>query len=1287
MKALFRVGISARNNHPGGSSCADSSSQIPVSLAEGTGVNHSIQKSHAERGAPPPPRPHPRPQRLLPSAHHLHPLRQQGNQHLLPRSPLPILLRSVSGTYLVIGLQLTSPGKAGPPWVPHHPRGCWCSGPGTNRDGGADCCMSKSIISYTILVDTSIRNTSSSLPSKTLLVRKSVYTENGVAERKNRTLIEVARTMLADLPVPFWAEAVNTACYVLNRVLVTKPQNKILYELLIEDQPNVAGTGPNWMFDLDFLTNSMNYIPVSVENQVHMDAGTQDYYVAGSSGKDKEPTREYILLPLHPHRIRIPVEDVAPAAHENPSENSPKVKTQLSHNLTHPSDLLLLTRFLIPFQKALVGIMEITTQAAQIKDLKSQIKQLKKKAKPVISHHNAWIKSVSMKKRLARKKSLKKKLMQKEFISKQRRKLVKSKPTLHKDPAFNDFDDIVDDAMDYMETEDSQDEGRTSSKTLELSLSGDTVVLEEKENAEKEVNTEDPVSTAQPKISTDKPKDVSTDKDDKGTAKPKDGNSDESTTPTMTSIPTPTVFGDDETIAQILIVMSQNKVKQKEKEKGVEIKDTEDTDRPRTKIERSILTLKPLPKIDPKAKGKKKIEEEDESDTESEDITEAKKKFKMLANDEEIARKVQEEWEAEENKKRLAEEEATMAAFTNEYDFIQARLNADKILAEKLQEEEREKFTIKQRAKFLYDTIAAQRRFLAQQRSEAIRNKLPTRNQLRNQMMTYLKHVGGYKHAQLNKKKFEEIQVMYEKVKRENERFIPITKDDKLIEEMNKKAAGMDKEEVSKELESSRQKTNSDHEEENQLRIFLKIVPEEEEKIDYEILGTRADGSSRWIKTFSEMIKLFDMMDLIELHSLVMKRYKTIPPEGIDLLLWVHVLRLEDGTEINMLAKRRYPLTKHTLKRMMDLRLTTVSDDDTVFDLLRLSIHLVVYGEELAIPEQMATGKGISNPLMADSLPKTTKTTFGGNKESKKIQKTILKQQYENFTASKTEGLNKTYDRFQKLISQLEIHGEVISPEDANLKFMRSLPSAWNTHTLIMRNKADLDTLSMDDLYNNLKVPQLDNEDLDQIDTDDLEEMDLKWRGPFARECRAPRNQGNRNIDKTTRVVPVETSTNALVVTDRMGYDWSYQTEEEPIDFALMAYSSSGSSSSSSSDTKTDVGFHSQVNENEMHMNKSEVFESASDSSVNESEEDYNQVNNRYKTGDGHHTVPPPYTGNFMPPRPDLSFAGLDNSVFRPTVSETVTSVHEFETSTSETSKESMKKSKTVWPSAPIIEE
>ncbi|GJU34389.1 putative ribonuclease H-like domain-containing protein [Tanacetum coccineum] len=104
----------------------------------------------------------------------------------------------------------------------------------------------------------------------------------------------------------------------------TKRVEENLHINFLEDQPNVTGTGPNWMFDLDFLTNSMNYIPVSVENQVNVDACTQDSYVVGSSGKDKGSTQEYILLPLQPHRTRIPAEDVAPAAHEKPSESSPK---------------------------------------------------------------------------------------------------------------------------------------------------------------------------------------------------------------------------------------------------------------------------------------------------------------------------------------------------------------------------------------------------------------------------------------------------------------------------------------------------------------------------------------------------------------------------------------------------------------------------------------------------------------------------------------------------------------------------------------------------------------------------------------------------------------------------------------------------------------------------------------------------------------------------------------------------------------------------------------------------
>ncbi|GJU96673.1 ribonuclease H-like domain-containing protein [Tanacetum coccineum] len=376
-------------------------------------------------------------------------------------------------------------------------------------------------------------------------------------------------------------------------------------------------------------------------------------------------------------------------------------------------------------------------------------------------------------------------------------------------------------------------------------------------------------------------------------------------------------------------------------------------------------------------------------------------------------------------------------------------------------------------------------------------------------------------------------------------------------------------------------------------------------------------------------------------------------------------------------------------------------------------------------------------------------------------------------------------NRFQKLISQLEIHGEVISQEDANLKLLRSLPSAWNNIALIMRNKSDLDILSMDDLYNNLKVYefeikgqtssslnshnvafvssdnscstnetintvysvsaasskdqasnasyaddvmfsffanqsnalQLDNDDLEQIDANDLEEIDLKWkvailtmrvkrfikktgrkldlndketigfdrkkvecynchrRGNFARECKALRNQG----------IEIE------MLQEGMHH---FQAEEGLTNFALMAYTSQGSSSSDSEREalnksnleiigyqmgleslearivvhekneavyEENIEFLNQISTKDKiglgydgQMNESEVVHSVFNS--RESDVDDNPVNDRFKTGDGFHAVPPPYTRNYMPPRPDLSFAGLDESVFKSAVRKTTTS-------------------------------
>ncbi|GKB24079.1 hypothetical protein Tco_0863480 [Tanacetum coccineum] len=102
--------------------------------------------------------------------------------------------------------------------------------------------------------------------------------------------------------------------------------------------------------------------------------------------------------------------------------------------------------------------------------------------------------------------------------------------------------------------------------------------------------------------------------------------------------------------------------------------------------------------------------------------------------------------------------------------------------------------------------------------------------------------------------------------------------------------------------------------------------------------------------------------------------------------------------------------------------------------------------------------------------PEAIKSRFGGNDESKKIQKYILRQLFEGFSVSNLEGLHKGYDMFQSLLSQLEIHGAGVSTEDANQKFLRSLPSAWSQVSLIMRTKPGVDSLSFDDLYNNLRV-------------------------------------------------------------------------------------------------------------------------------------------------------------------------------------------------------------------------
>ncbi|GKD30416.1 hypothetical protein Tco_1241194, partial [Tanacetum coccineum] len=295
----------------------------------------------------------------------------------------------------------------------------------------------------------------------------------------------------------------------------------------------------------------------------------------------------------------------------------------------------------------------------------------------------------------------------------------KCKPSIWKEGASH--------GMDYMDTEEAVTEGRQSKETEEQNVTHDTEVLEKGGSNEEPVNAAGNigVSTAV-NISTASRPEVST-------ATPM-------TPPTTTS-----VFEDEDIFLADALVMLSDKAKLK----GVEIKEKKDAERPA----RSVLTLKPLPKIDPKDKGKGVLEEEPEPvKVKSKDQGEA-----QIERDAEIALKVQAELDEEARLERQRQEQASLNYIANLYDEVQARIDADHELAVRWTQEEQEKY-----------------KQLAEERAAAIRNKPPINSQLRSLMMTYLKHIGRYKHAQLNKNTLEEIQVLYIKEQERIADFVPI---------------------------------------------------------------------------------------------------------------------------------------------------------------------------------------------------------------------------------------------------------------------------------------------------------------------------------------------------------------------------------------------------------------------------------------------------------------------------------------------------------------------------------
>ncbi|GJR17152.1 reverse transcriptase domain-containing protein [Tanacetum coccineum] len=551
---------------------------------------------------------------------------------------------------------------------------------------------------------------------------------------------------------------------------------------------------------------------------------------------------------------------------------------------------------------------QVSDQAKEIQHLKAQIKKLKKQAKPVIKHHRAWMQSVSLKQRLARKRSSKKQWVHKESVSKQGRKFAKGEPSVQRDPLF---DEIPEDTLDHMETENAQDVGRTRD-----------IVGEEKENDENILSTEDVLSTSTTKVSTDRQKD-STDEQNEGTDEQSKGTDDQikgtdeqskgtddhtegGSVTQSTQPPTSTIFRDDETIAQVLLNMK-------------------------------VLNY-------------------------------------SLTSDEEKLGKYKKKWEGEEERKRLAEEEATNDALIRNYDDIKARIEADRLLAEKLQEEEREQFTVEERAKFLH----------GHECSCSKENSLFHTTKIRSyqEQTTY---------KESTEKSNDDLLEAYED-------FISIgsAEDERLIKKMNEKGIDSFKNEMIKEEDKEEEGTKKrkgghikmiarkkarnkseltvmiEHKKCLKIALHLRVILRQsmimEKKSvvarlskvsspdgDYLVIY-RANVNFRGFNYLIEVLHIFDRQDLFHLYELMREQFSEVTLDRFELILWgdlkimmesstegnvqsdfwsgqqdwkivtwrlyescgVCILEFEDDIVIHMLVERRYPLSKGLLQRMLD---------------------------------------------------------------------------------------------------------------------------------------------------------------------------------------------------------------------------------------------------------------------------------------------------------------------------------------------------------------------------------
>ncbi|GKB38900.1 hypothetical protein Tco_0883842 [Tanacetum coccineum] len=299
------------------------------------------------------------------------------------------------------------------------------------------------------------------------------------------------------------------------------------------------------------------------------------------------------------------------------------------------------------------------------------------------------------------------------------------------------------------------------------------------------------------------------------------------------------------------------------------------------------------------------------------------KKKDQVAADEELARQLDAEMQAEiaeeERIRRQKEEEANIALIES-WENTQAMMEADRLLAERLQTREREELTDEEKAKLFVELIKKRRKHFAALRAQEKRNRPPTKAQKRSQMITYLKNMGGYKHSHLKGKTYEEIQKLFDVEMKRVNLFIPMDSDvesskkdrtDKEQESNSKRASDDLESDVSKKQKVDEQvETEKDDDlKKEEMKKHMEIVRDDDIAIDaiplaskppviveYKIIKEgiighfhliRADGSSKRYSSMIKMLQGIDREDLQTLWKLVKAKHDdTRPEDEYERVLW-----------------------------------------------------------------------------------------------------------------------------------------------------------------------------------------------------------------------------------------------------------------------------------------------------------------------------------------------------------------------------------------------------------------